>query len=87
MTVPIPAPVASFTWAPSGNPNEIVFTDTSTAQAGATYTYNFGGGIQVGGTNNSPVVTFPGGAGPYQVELTVTQGGQSDTFSTQVVVP
>ncbi len=80
----IPPPTAGFTWS-TGGPNEIVFANTSTAQGGATYTYNFGGGSQTGGTNDSPVATFPG-PGTYTVTLMVTDGGGSDSFTDTMVM-
>ncbi len=85
--VPVPPPVAGFTWSQLGNQPVIIFTNTSTAQAGATYVYSFGdpGASQTGGTNDSPRVTYSG-PGTYTVQLTVTDAGGSDSFSTSVVV-
>ena len=67
-------------------PLQVQFTDASTAQAAATYSYNFGGGTQIGGSNESPLVEFPA-SGSYTVQLTVTDGALSDSITKTVVVP
>lgn len=79
----LPPPTANFTWVQLSPALQIQFTDTSTAQTGATYTWNFGGGTQTGGSAQSPIATYTA-PGTYTVTLTVTDGGGSNT-STQTI--
>ena len=73
------APIASFTASPTTGcaPLLVQFTNTSSAQAGATYSWSFGNGAS--SVLQNPSTTFLQ-AGSYTVSLTVTNpGGGSHT--------
>ena len=80
-----PPPVASFTKSGTGgaSPYTVVFTDTSTNTPTSWY-WVFGDGDATNRTVQSPVHTFTG-AGTYNVNLTATNGGGSDTTATQSI--
>ena len=61
-------------------------TYTGTATAGAIYNWNWDGGTATPGTGQGPhTVTWPG-PGTYNITLSVTEGGQTSTVTTQSVV-
>lgn len=85
VTVNTYSPTASFTWVDSAAPQRIRFTDTSTALAGATLVWDFGGGTVVNGLPDSPRVDYPS-PGSYTVTLTVTDAAGTDTTTTVITV-
>ncbi len=85
VTVASVPPTAAFTWAELPPSGRVQFTDSSTALAGASYVWNFGGGTQTAGSPESPRVTFPG-PGTYTVTLTITDSAGTDSFTDSVIV-
>jgi PKD repeat protein len=78
-------PVAAFTYSPA-NPiagSPVQFTDASTGGATASWAWDFGDGGS--STEQSPSYTFAN-AGTFNVSLTVTNAGGSDTASMDVTV-
>jgi len=82
---PPAAPVANFTWQQQSGNRTVNFTDTST-NTPTSWSWNFGGGGS--STTQNPTHTFASGA-TYQVALTATNAGGSDTrtLSVQVTDP
>ena len=76
------APDARFTWSQRASTLIVDFTDTST-NTPAQWSWNFGDGTT--STQRNPAKTFAA-AGPYNVSLTVTNGGGTDSVSHQVTV-
>lgn len=78
------APVAKFDAAPSGGsaPLNVTFTDKSTGVI-TSRQWNFGNGAT--STQQSPSYTFAN-AGTFNVKLTVTGPGGTDTFSRSIVI-
>src|SRR5262245_29848590 len=82
---PPPAPVAGFSWQQQSGNRTVDFTDSST-NAPTSWSWNFGDGGS--STAQNPSHTYAS-AGTYQVSLTATNGGGSDTrtLSVQVTDP
>ncbi|MCX7768327.1 MAG: choice-of-anchor L domain-containing protein, partial [Flavobacteriales bacterium] len=83
----ISAPTSTFSISP--NPpcagQNVTVTYTGNASAGATYSWNFGGGVIVSGSGQGPyVINFPS-AQNYNISLQVNQGGCISTTTTQTV--
>jgi PKD repeat protein len=79
LTLPPAPPVANFTGTPrSGNaPLSVQFTDTSTGSP-TTWAWDFNNDGVIDNTTRNPVYTYPN-PGTYSVNLTVTNGGGSDS--------
>ncbi|MFH2141769.1 MAG: PKD domain-containing protein [Bacteroidota bacterium] len=84
-TIVNPAPTSTFT------ANDVCVTSNSTvsytgsAGAGATYSWNFGGGTIVSGTGPGPYqISWPND-GTFNITLTVTENGCTSTLSTETV--
>jgi PKD repeat protein len=77
-------PVASFTYDKGNTELEVQFIDTSVAPGELTYSWNFGDGAS--STESSPSHTYAA-AGSYNVVLTVTANGLSDTATARITVP
>ncbi len=77
-------PVASFTYDKGDTELAVQFVDTSTAPGTLIYSWNFGdGGSSV---DPNPTHTYSA-AGMYNVVLTVTAAGFSDTATARITVP
>jgi len=79
---PPPAPVANFGWSQQGGNLAVDFTDTSTNTPTA-WSWDFGDGATA--NTQDPTHTYAV-AGDYTVQLTVSNGGGSDTRSRTVTV-
>jgi PKD repeat protein len=79
---PPAAPDARFTWAQRASTLTVDFTDTST-NTPAQWQWSFGDGTT--STERNPAKTYSQ-AGQYNVSLTVTNGGGSDSVTHQVTV-
>lgn len=79
---PPPAPVASFDWSQQAGGRTVDFTDTST-NTPTSWSWDFGDGGS--STDKNPSHTYAT-AGNYSVQLTASNGGGSDSFTTTVSV-
>lgn len=82
-----PNPTATFTASSPVCPGaNSTITYTGSAGSGATYTWDFDGGNVVSGSGQGPYQVNWTSPGTYNVSLTVTENGCSDSFSVPVTV-
>jgi outer membrane biosynthesis protein TonB len=79
---PPPAPTADFQWSQDGTTATVLFSDTSSGQIDA-WSWDFGDGSS--SSQQSPSHDY-GGAGTWQVTLTVTGPGGANSVTKSIVV-